>query len=481
MKSRDYVFFYLNGKPYEVRGSDVFLPLADYLRVRARLTGTKIVCAEGDCGACSVLRGTSGSSEALEPINSCIATVGILDGYHLITVDALVENETLSPIQKQMIECNGGQCGFCTPGFVVALTGLAEKKCKEGCKSLSVQDVKNALTGNLCRCTGYQPIIDAGVGIDLKSYSSISKRFITNESEKALHLSKKSPIELTANGRKWFSPTSVSEVSKLLKKYPGSRILSGGTDLGVQINKGKTLPEIVIDLHLVRELHEISIKKNRVRIGARVSLSTLRRKLETESKDFSSFLDIFASPQIKNMASIVGNLANASPIGDTLPFLLVSETTVFVASSGGKRSISIDKLWTGYRQLSLKKNEWITHIEFSIPGKSDFVKLYKSSQRKDLDISAVNAAFWVSMNSSKKSANTSRLAFGGVGATPIRALKTEKALNSQSLVDFNKQELLDTLQKDISPLSDLRGSSEFRRVLGHQFLRDYLDQVRKLQ
>lgn len=474
MKSRDFVFFYLNGEPHTVKGDDVFLPLADYLRVRAGLTGTKIVCAEGDCGACTVLRGT-------EPINSCIATVGILDGSHLITVDAISRDDVLSPVQKQMMNCNGSQCGFCTPGFVMALTGLAERKCAQRCEKLSASDVKNALTGNLCRCTGYQPIIDAGVGIDLKSYESVSQRFFSKKKDMDLSKTKKIPIEITAVGRKWFSPTTILAASQFLKKNPNARILSGGTDLGVQINKGKASPGAFLDLHLIPELHSITVKKNRVRIGAKVSLSELRRKLESASKDFSSFLDIFASPQIKNMASIVGNLANASPIGDTLPYLLVAETTVFVSSTSGKRVIPIDQLWKGYRQLSLKKTEWITHIEFTLPGKNDFVKLYKSSQRKDLDISAVNAAFWVTLNSSKKTIQDSRLAFGGVGATPLRALSVEKILKNTPHRDLKQDSILSTLQKDIRPMSDLRGSAEYRRVVGHQFLKDYLEQVSTLK
>lgn len=462
MKSRDSVFFYLNGEPNTVTGDDVFLSLADYLRERRNLKGTKIVCAEGDCGACTVLKD-------FEPINSCIATTGLMDGSNVVTVDAIAKNETLSLIQDAMVKSNGSQCGFCTPGFVMALSGLAERKCCKNETSLSTQDVKNALTGNLCRCTGYQPIIEAGANIDLAKYETLRSRFKTPS------IKVKSPIHIITKKREWYSPLTLSQASAYLKKNPGTRILSGGTDIGVQINKGKTHPEKILDLHLISELHNISIKKNRVKIGAKVSLSTLRRELESQFKTLPSFLDIFASPQIKNMASIVGNLANASPIGDTLPFLLVAETKVFVSSSRGKRTIPIEKLWTGYRTLSLKKSEWITHIEFSIPGKKDFIQLYKASQRKDLDISAVNAAFWVSTDQGR--AATPRLAFGGVGATPIRAVKTEALLKGQQLTELGTKELLKSLQSDISPQSDLRGSHTFRRVVAHQFMLDCLEKL----
>lgn len=478
MKKRDHILFYLNGERIEVRGEDTFMMLADYLRVRRSLTGTKIVCAEGDCGACSVLRYfpylSASKKVVYESINSCITTVAQMDGSSLITVDALAKDEALTPVQDCMVKSNGSQCGFCTPGFIIAMTGMIEKKSACGARDLKAKDAKNALTGNLCRCTGYQPIIDATLAVDVSKHEPLQKRFYSREQEQDLLRALKTPLEINHSQGRSIAPLSVKEAALVLAKDPMAKIFSGGTDLGVQVNKGKLKPKTLISLHQMKELYAIQKKSGRIVVGARVTLAELRRFIEDSVSAFSSFLDIFASPQIKNVATLVGNIANGSPIGDTLPFLLVSGTRVHVQGPLAKRIIPIEKFWVGYRKLSLKKGELITAVDFEIPVKNQYLKLFKSSQRKDLDISAIGAAFRLEWDPKTKTIKDARLAMGGVAATPLRLPQTEKILIGRKWSEELVTAVNESIQKEITPLDDLRGTAAFRRVLTKNLISKYL-------
>ncbi len=450
--------------------------LADYLRQEQGLTGTKIVCAEGDCGACTVLRrfdspkkGSKKSAAEFLPINSCITRVAQMDGSSLVTVEGVTPEEGLSPVQKAMVHCHGSQCGFCTPGFVMALTGPVEKKIACKSKTIECQETKNALTGNLCRCTGYQPILDAAQAIPLKECESVQARHVDSEQVKTLRKIVKTPVELELDGFRFFAPTTLSAAVKYLRKNPQTRLLAGGTDLGVLRNKRKLLEERFLSLHLIPELYEIKkVKTTRAVVGARVTLSELREFSKELLPELARFLDLFASPQIKNVATLAGNVGNASPIAETPPFLLVAQTVVTVAGPKGRRKIPIDEFFLGYRQTALKKGEFIVSFEFDLPKKSERLSLYKVSQRKDLDISAVNAAFrveWAKSAQSPRKIQSVRIAMGGVAATPLRLKKTEATLKGQAASQEVLDRAVNVLHSEMAPLSDLRGSSAFRRVI----------------
>ena len=470
--------------------------LADFLRLKRGLTGTKIVCAEGDCGACTVLRSFSISKTdgPYLPVNACILTVAQLDGSSLVTVDALsmpseTQSAELTPIQSAMRTCHGSQCGFCTPGFVMALTGLVEEKISVAVGSrtlLTSREAKNALTGNLCRCTGYQAIIDAAVAIPLEKCKSMKARFMTAEQSRDLKKARREPMHLKSDGFEFFAPTSIKDACAYLAKNRQTRILAAATDLGVFHNKWKGRLTQVLSLHLVPELYNLTSVKGRIEVGARVTLADLRTFLKTKvepglssAKEFAHFLDIFASPQIKNVATLIGNLANASPIADTPPFLLVTDSIVEVAGPRGNRSIPISGFFLGYRKTALKPGEIITKVSFALPGKDEHFALRKVSERKDLDISAVNTAFRLKFTDSRRTrVKEAWLAIGGVAATPLRLKKTEKLLVGKEIDAGNFSQTLasalESLHSEIQPIGDVRGSSAYRRVLAENIFTHFL-------
>lgn len=486
MKSRSAVIFYLNGERVEVPAGDVATAgetLAEFLRKRHGLTGTKIVCAEGDCGACTVLKGgphlkkptksvIRGGDHLLKPINSCIALVAQMDGSSLVTVDAVAQEGRLTPVQEAMVAANGSQCGFCTPGFVMALTGLVEKKlCAKSLSAITRKQAQNATTGNLCRCTGYQDIFNAACAIDLSQCESVGDRYVDAQQLSALRRILHQPIAARGEGFEYYAPTSIAQAHALMKTHKGIRLVAGGTDLGVMHNKRKARLTRVMSLHLIPELYRIEKRKSRIRVGARVTLSELRTFMEPHVPEFARFLDLFASPQIKNIATLVGNVANASPIGDTPPFLLVAAAVMYVVGPRGVRKVPLEKFYFGYRLTALRSDEFVSAVEFDVPDAAEKLGLYKVSQRKDLDISAVNAAFRFEWKGGYVA--RARIALGGVAATPLRLPRTESALEG-----LTRAQVLAAapalLQGEISPLSDLRGTSAFRRVIAENLLLKFL-------
>lgn len=473
---REFVIFYLNGQKTIATGDEVFMSLADYLRYAKQLTGTKIVCAEGDCGACTVLRyfesPAKNSTSHFQPINSCIALVGQMDGSHLVTIEGLKEDEKLHPVQDAVAKCHGSQCGFCTPGFVMSLTGMYERH-----KDVDEKTIKNHVTGNLCRCTGYQPIIDAALSVDGAHLGKLSERFLNPVSLKELRAQKSKQAMIQVGRKHWYSPTNLKELRLLLKKYPKARILNSATDLGVIKNKNRLTDSIFISLHLVKELYEFKTSKARVRVGARISLAELRRRLPHES-EVTNFLDLFASPQIKNLATLVGNIANASPIADTPPFLLAldAELEILSPKSQKLKRVKLDDFYLAYKKTALKPGECIVAVEFNLPKADETLKLVKASQRKDLDISCVNASFWLKPDAKRpKSIADIRIAFGGVAAIPLRLKKTENILRGKEISPDSIEAAVNAMHSEISPISDLRGSSAYRRILSENYFREFLN------
>ena len=468
---RNKIVFFLNGKKEEVGSEHAGLMLSDYLRLKKNLTGTKVVCAEGDCGACSVLRyfphHEKAHLDSYLPINSCITVVANLDGSSLVTVEALKEEDQFHTSQKAMIECHGSQCGFCTPGFVVALTGLVEKKIIENKCDLSSQEAKNALTGNLCRCTGYGPIIDSALKMDIKNATSLKDRYFSPEQAIELKEAFKTTVEIKTNEFHYFAPKTLKEAVEYLKNYPDTRIAGATTDLGVIHNKRKINLNHILSLHLIEEFYQIQNDNNEITLGARVTFSEFRSFMKNHLAEMAHYLDIFASPQIKNLATVVGNVANASPIGDTPPALMALKARVVI---NGIKEIPLSDFFKGYRQTALQKGEIITAIKFNLPSKESDTRFYKNSNRKDLDISAINLAIHAEWkDSSKKEIKDITIAAGGVAAIPLRMVKTEDYLKQK----MDLQGALQVLHQEFNPLSDLRASAAYRHVLIENFIRRF--------
>lgn len=460
MKFRDHVLLTINGKKHIIRGEQAFLPFSSLLRYELGLTGTKIVCAEGDCGACTVMyqrqKGHPSKNETFESLNSCISTTFLMDMTHIISIEGLSKNNHLTEIQDSMIKNFGGQCGFCTPGFVMSLTNMYENT-----SAVTEQKVKNYLTGNLCRCTGYQPIINAALNVDVKKIAPLRKHYDFERLSKELDSDFSTPIKIIAGEKEFFAPTSYSMAAEYKKQNPTVRIFSGATDLGVQINKGKSPGVKCMSLHLISELYDICVDGDHVFVGSRVSLATLQKFLEDKSPKFAEFLNIFASPQIKNAATLVGNLANGSPIADTTPFLLTADASVDLMSVSGTRNVPLTMFIKGYKNFDLKDDEFISHIRFKIsPSKENKIGLFKVSQRRDLDISCVNSSFI--FRAKDRHIENAKIAFGGVGPKAVRLFNVEKLLEGQQLDAALIEKAKRMITQTITPLSDLRGSAEFR-------------------
>lgn len=477
MSSRNTIAFYLNNQYQEVGPDFARLMLSDYLRYQSCLTGTKVVCAEGDCGACTVLisRFPLKGKPDFMTLNSCIIPVALLHGRHIITVEAISYQDRFHEVQRAMVEGNGSQCGFCTPGFIVALAGLCEKKLEQNNQQMNEKEIKNHLTGNLCRCTGYQDIIDSVQTVNLKKEQTLKDRYHNKDIAQKLQSVAGESVFLEGEDFSFFAPKTYSEAINYLNEKKDVQIIAGATDLGVACNKRKTKFSHLMSLCLIEEAFEMNICDKKVVIGPWVTIAELRRFLKGKIDEYVRYLDIFASPQIKNIATVVGNIVNASPIGDSAPPLLALGGQISLSSSKGERTLELDQFFTGYRKTALAPEELVTKICFPLPNKSAFFKCYKNSVRKDLDISTVNVAITLEVehNVIKKI----KIAAGGIAATPLRLKATEEFLLEQSITEQVVTQACQIAQKEFNPLNDLRGSAAYRRILVSNYIRRFFNEL----
>ncbi len=467
---RDYISVFINGEPRRIKGEEAFMTLSDFLRYERGLVGTKVVCAEGDCGACTVIIGNvhklKNDDFEYVPVNSCISFMHILDGSHIITVEGLKNDDELNEVQESMVRNHGAQCGFCTPGFVCALNAGVESHLREG-KVIDERRVKNSLTGNLCRCTGYKSIIEAGLDIDLKKFEPLTKKFNSKEILKTLREDVSLDALIKTETNEVFLPTTLkSAIDK--NKNSKTIFVSGASDIGVLYNKRGFDPESITGLHNIKEMSEIIKNKDNVFIGARVNLHQIEEELRDEFYEFTHMIHIFASPQIKNRATLVGNVANASPIADSIPFLMVANAGVVLIGPRGEREVNINSFYLGYKQLDMKDDEFIKGIKIPLLGKDEKIKLYKTSNRKDMDISIVTFASRYRIED--KMVKEMSIAIGGVGPVVMRALKTETELIGKPFEKSIFERAATVLKSEVTPIDDVRGSANFRRILSKNLL-----------
>jgi xanthine dehydrogenase small subunit len=478
---RNKITFYLNGEKHRLGPKEASMMLSDYLRYEKCLTGTKVVCAEGDCGACSVLRYNPNdpNSKIYQTFNSCITPVANLDGCSIITVEALKEADRFHEAQKTMIESHGSQCGFCTPGFVMALGGLVEKKLENGDASINEQEAKNYMTGNLCRCTGYGPIIDAAVSVDLKKETPLSKRYFNSEQEADLKDCYQNDLLLEDEDYLYFAPTKVKDALDFIENNPDAKIVASATDLGVVHNKRRINLTKLISLSHINDFFRLEEKDGEIYVGANVSLSQLRHFVRDKIEEFAKYLDVFASPQIKHIATLIGNVATASPIGDTPTPLLALEANVHVIGKGGEKIVPISDFFLDYRKINIQKGELIAGISFKVPSKNTSLRFYKNSNRKDLDISAVNFCMKIEWDKDNVAKNCV-IAAGGVAATPLRMKNTEKLLVGNK-VDANLiANCSQEIHKEFNPISDLRASASYRRLVVENYFKRFFSEIREV-
>ena len=351
----------------------------------------------------------------------------------------------------------------------MAFSGALESKNK-----LSAREAANCATGNLCRCTGYAPIIDAATSMRSSPEFSLKHRYLTPAHIKTLKAATTQELKFTTTtGHVFYAPRDIKSACAFLTTHENARILSGGTDLGVQHNKGKPIPRGLLSLHAISDLYPVTRTTKSLRIGAMASLEDLRLASEAILPELAGLLNVFASPQIKHAGTLAGNLANASPIGDTIPFLLACDALIHVTGKNAKtRQIPVTELYNGYKSLTLKKGEIMTSVEIPLNPVTRGIRFFKVSQREDLDISTVSLAIHMAEGSSQmisktqpKASARARLAVGGVAATPIRLPKTEEYLNHHPLSADTWKKATEILQGEITPIADLRGSAAYRRVV----------------
>jgi xanthine dehydrogenase small subunit len=470
----DHVLVWVNGRRHEVRKRDVFLSLSDYLRRVHGLLGTKIVCSEGDCGACSVLIGRTvadGSRPVYRPVDSCIQFMFQLDGTHVVTVEGLGDETEPSPVQQAMIECHGSQCGFCTPGFVVAMTGLLED-----CDELDESAMRCGLTGNLCRCTGYTPIIDAGRKVDVARHHAVEDLYPSAAMQSDFAQRRNEPIEVQAEWddelHTFMSPPNLDAALECLRAHPDATIVAGATDIGVRINKSLAIPRKILDLNRVAELESVAIEDGQLLLGARASWTAIEEICEDLVPEFYKIVSIFGAPQIRHVGTIGGNIANASPIADSLPFLYIMEATLELRSAAGSRRVNINEFYKGYKKFDLQSGELITQVAIPLPSNGELLRLYKVSRRRDLDISSFTAAIRIRLDGD--SIADAAIAFGAVGPTVIRARKTESFLRDQPLDEDTMQRAGHIAIAEITPISDVRGAADYRYQLTRNVLLKFL-------
>ncbi|MCE3235025.1 MAG: xdhA [Vampirovibrio sp.] len=474
---RNFIRLYINGQPCQISGNIAFLSLANYLRYERQATGTKIVCEEGDCGACSVLLGRmEGDQLVYRPINSCIQFLYQLDCTHIITVEGLKLDGKLNPVQEAMVDEHGAQCGYCTPGFVVTMCSLLDKKPAQ----VSCQDLKDGLTGNLCRCTGYEPILRAGMSVELPNIKPIQQLYPSEPMIRDFQDHIQEDVRIEAGVRLFFCPASVESAVTFKAEHAGTVVVSGGTDIGVICNKRGIEPSVVMSTTHLPALEQIESQTDAdgqtvLTVGARVTLSVLEAYMKDRVPELHKILNVFGAPQIKNAGTLAGNIANGSPIGDSLPFLMVMDAEVELMGVQGTRIVNMNRLYKGYRTLDMQPDELITRIRIPLPTANETLRLYKVSKRKHLDISAFTAAIRLMMED--ESITSARLAYGGVGPVVLRLPETEAFLVGKPMTEATFREAGKIARQEVTPISDVRGSQAFRLQLAENILMKFYFEV----
>ncbi|WP_374074677.1 xanthine dehydrogenase small subunit [Bdellovibrio bacteriovorus] len=458
---RNQIHLLINGVEHTVRGDEAFLPLAQYLRYHAHLPGTKVVCAEGDCGACTslVARWNQDSWSSFQTLNSCIAPVYLFDLASVVTVEGLAMEEELSEVQIKMREFHGGQCGYCTPGMVCALSGLAES-CSQKKTPITEKKARNHLTGNLCRCTGYEPILNSALHMDLKKWRPLAERYLLPAEQTKFQKLFADDISLEAPNKKAYLPKFLSEALEIKAQNPQVRIVSGATDLGVLHNKGKSFLDQVLVVNRIPDMGKMESTEKGLWVGAKVSLTEFENFAEESHPELSRLMRIFASPQIKNQGTLLGNVLNGSPIGDSIPGLLALNAEVHLLSKKGARVVPLTSFYKAYKSFDLLPEEIATGILIPHLQDSWRFKFYKVSLRKDLDISAVTFAAALRMDDDN--ILEARIALGGVGPTVVRLADIEKDLTGSKFSEQLFKTAGKNARKHIKPISDLRATEDYR-------------------
>ena len=452
--------FILNDELIKINNVDTNVSVLNYLRIDKRLTGTKEGCASGDCGACTaIITELKNNKLEYKAINTCIMFLYSLHGKQLITVEHL-SNSKLHPVQQSMVDNHGSQCGFCTPGFVMSMFGMYKDKVKP-----SNQNIDEYLAGNLCRCTGYNSIKKAAK----KMYSYGRKdKFSKNENKiiKLLKKIKHNDILISKNNNKFYIPLNLKNLIQYTQNNKQYKFVTGGTDIALEVTKKNNNINSLIYLGNNKDLNYIKIKKNYINIGSATPINKIIPILKKYYPSFADMFDRYGSTQIRNVASIGGNLGSASPIGDSLPALLALNAKLILQSKN-QRLLDIKDFFKAYRKTALKNKEFIKEIRIPIL-KSHIFKCYKISKRIDDDISSLFVAYLMKLKNNI--IIDINIAYGGMDSIPNFAFKTQKYLIGKEFNLKNIDKSKQMIEKDFTPLTDVRASSTYRKLVSKNLM-----------
>ena len=442
----------VNGDRVQLKNASPTMTLLEYLRSSGRV-GTKEGCGDGDCGACTVAivaEGADGKPH-YQAMNSCLIPLASVAGREIITVEGVANGE-LHPVQAAMVETLGSQCGYCTPGFIMSLFAAYYDR--------AIDDF--SLEGNLCRCTGYLSIRRAA---ELVHGTSPNDAFAAHLNQAPAELA---PLDYSSNEQRFYRPTQLSDVLTLLQQHPKAMLVAGATDLGLELTHRRQHFPVMISLEAVAELKRIEQTPDAVVLGAAVPLSQIETNLQGVFPSLDEMLHWFAARQIRNRATVGGNLGTASPIGDLPPVLLALDAAVTIASTTETRTVLLADFFKGYRQTDLQRGEVIVSVTIPTAIAPKAVRRlsqsYKIGKRGADDISIVAAAFTIDLDASDRIVYA-RLAYGGVAATPVRAIALETMLIGQPWTLETIQQIKPILRTAFTPLTDLRGSADYRKLL----------------
>lgn len=469
MKSSETLRFAINEEMIEVSLVKGAMPLVNFLRGEIHLRGSKVVCAEGDCGACAVLVDRSGTGR-YSVVNSCILPLMLVEGSHIVTIEGLNKKFPSHPMKEKLFKALGSQCGFCTPGFMMTLSQCYEQSLRQKVKP-TVQTLKTVCSGHLCRCTGYKAICEGAMEAiregsfqeSLKdAFSAIRSKIFAERPRDYFYHDRRRVLAV---------PQTLRRACQWKARWPQIKVVGGGTDLGVVANKTEDFSPSWLCLKNIKLLQGVRRKKDgTLRIMANATLSQVRRASKATHPEFAQFLKTFASPNVRHIGTLVGNLVTASPIGDSLPYLVLIGAKVQLVSEDGWRELPMEQFILGYRKTALKDHEIVASVVLPPKPSHSLISLKKVSKREHMDISTLSMAASARLEKNKIAALA--VAFGGMAGTVTRLPELEQKWIGRNPKDIQREEV--DLSGFYQPMSDHRGSRQYRLAVAENLLAQFL-------
>lgn len=468
---RHTIRFLLNGEKVELDRVSPTETLLDYLRLSAKLRGTKEGCGEGDCGACTVLVGKISDGKLVyESVNACIRFMGSLDGCHVVTIEHLRGADgDLHPVQKAMIEFHGSQCGFCTPGFVMSLYALWMREPKP-----ADAQIEKALQGNLCRCTGYEAIMRAARIIS--DYGTVMEDPLAAERAHVLEqltaMRDGVRVEVGEGKDRLIVPGDLDDFATILAAEPKATIVAGSTDVGLWVTKMMRDISPVVFIGHLEELRSVREENGVVTISAGVTYTEAFGFLAKRIPQLGQLINRIGGEQVRNMGTIGGNIANGSPIGDTPPPLIALNAKLTLRKGAERRTIPLEEFFIAYGKQDRQPGEFVEAVHVPVPAEGSHFAIYKVSKRYEEDITATLGAFHLTLDAAGN-VETVRIAYGGMAATPKRASTVEAALTAKPWTEATVEAALEAYAQDYTPLSDMRATADYRLLAARNLLRRF--------